>query len=407
MIIRFKYLLFFMSKFTQKLLLLLFFVFSILALFFVLIKNNSNNFLYNNFDNNISTYYNKNYPELTSYNHSFFYTKNSVDEISDVSIELKPWYSYEDSSIEFFVTSNKSSILMSDIFYAKNNSLEKLVYLDYIKSFWFINWYDLFPKASELKYFYNDKNILLEKQNYSFENNDANLLLSKYFVLSYMDQNFVFKNWWFSNKIKNDFIKNFEFLDYDTRLKFLFYSSELWELEEILSKNNLDIFELIKFQDLNINQATIFYYILSNNPKYFDFWDKILNVDFYELNYLSQIFYIWYLNNIWENYDEYYDYLENNYNNNDLWIWEKFLKLLVFNDLQNEYNSYSDYSRFWYSIWYIVNRNEEFEILENQLYLTKEFSLDRISYDDDEQIDLRLTNFEWDEFYTKIILKQR
>jgi hypothetical protein len=45
-----------------------------------------------------------------------------------------------------------------------------------------------------LRYFYNDENILLEKQNYSFENNDADLLLSKYFVLSYMDQNYVYKN---------------------------------------------------------------------------------------------------------------------------------------------------------------------------------------------------------------------
>jgi hypothetical protein len=124
-----------MSNFNKKILLLLIFSFSLLALFFLLINNSTNKILYNNFDNIIYTHYNKFYPELSLYNNSFFYTKNFVDEISDVYIDLKPNYTQKKSSVEFFVTSNKSAILMSDIFYSKNNSLEKLVYLDYIKSF--------------------------------------------------------------------------------------------------------------------------------------------------------------------------------------------------------------------------------------------------------------------------------
>lgn len=322
-------------------------------------------------------------------------------EILDFYLEYDFKSTSDDLKVEFVFANNKLTFLVNSIFESDENSLNKVLFLSYLKSYFWKN-------NINISHFI-DKNIDylevfdIDKIEYSKENIIKNI--KKYFVLENLKKNNHFKDTDFLNDIYWDFLINFSSFSNLEKLTLFFYLSYNWELNKFLNDLDLEFDDIFNKSKLNDYEKWLYFYILSKNKKIDsidDFSDFLVNYENYDEKTLILI--IASLNLLSLDFSAYYRIIEN-IPNFELDLETKFLKFLIFKDLKNEYNSYSNYSRFWYSAWLLWNRMKEFDLIRQRPYYREEHDLERLIYND--EIDVRVVSFRWDKFYLNVIIKQK
>ncbi len=342
----------------------------------------------------------------SDYDISYDYKSFSFEEISDFYIDYSKEYSSTNSKIELLFSNNKLSFLIDSI-YNWNNSIDKLLYIDYFNAFSFISWYQFTNNINRDYYFLNKySNLYSDLYNFSLENIDY--LIDNFFVLSYLEKNELLKDDIVLKKLKQDLYNNYERLDISNQLYLIFYLDYLgdWYLEDFLSYKNYSLENIFEYNKLNINNKAIYLYLLENNDIKIDYDISLIEKNFDKMNYNSKLFFVSLFYSTRDDSLEYYNNLEKSYKNYDLNLKNKFLKSLLYKNLFVDYSSFDNYSKFWYACWYVVNRKKEYEVwFDKKTYYYADYSISRIEYD--WQIDSRVASFEWDKFYLQVTIKQK
>lgn len=393
---------------NNKTIIILWFLVLFIILFFIIMyfymNNNKKIDLYNsNITQKLDLFeeYSHNWYDTSFYNRDI-----KTDEIIDFYIDYNNDISKEDSEVELLFSNTKLSFLANSIFYWDNN-IEKLYYLDFINAYSSVIWYDFISYSNEKKYIINDL-LLYENNIYNFDIDNLDLLLDKYFVFRYLHKHNIVDTSIVVNKFKTDIYDNFENISIDNQLLFLFYLSLISndDLKDFLSYKDLVIDKLYEIDNLSDSNKIKYLYVLSINWINYDYDFSYLLEKFNEFDYITKLFFVSLLSSYDLDYEEQYNYIENNYLYIDLDNRSKFLKFLLYKNNFEDYSSYDTYSKFWYSLWYVVNRKIEYEVWVNGItYYYADYPISRLEYNN--EIDARIASFEWEKFYLQITVKQK
>ena len=334
-------------------------------------------------------------------NHSkkkYTYQEINSEEIIDFNADKNISSNLENWNVKFFFSNNKMSFLLDSIIRNDSSSLKKYNYITYIEANNLNNPYKLSNKIlNNISYLWV---MWIDEKYYDYDSYSENDLIEKYFVLSTL------KNKWynevtnFENKIFDDIKRDFEHFNDASKLKLLFFLHFNWELDTFIEKIDFDISSI---SDTNNSYYVYISNIINWNT---DERNKIvsnLKNNFNSLNDDHKVLLIWYLYDAKDqDFQKYYDIFEkkNNYN---LALWVAFKKYLIYSQFDNEYTSYDNYSKFWYSSWILINRKKEFIINSDNVNHIDEYPLSKVMYD--WLIDTRVVSFEWDKIYLNVIVK--
>lgn len=385
---------------NKKIILIMAFFLAIISIFWFIIYTK----FFNIEKTEIFQVYNESISEvLEKYNNytdfeSIKYIEKEVNnrEIVDFDIDFDKNSSQTWSLVEFSFANNKMTFLIDSIFTNKDNSIYKVFYSSYLKSYF--NSKDL-----KISSFIDEKIDYLEIFEDFIDLNyfaDENEKITKFFIISKLVNNNSFSDLDFYQDLASNLLENFDSLNIDEKLLFLTYLDENWDLFNFLSDLDLWLDKLFNINNLSNTQELNYLYLLSKNNIEIELdLEKFTN-----LNDRSKIFLVWILNNLWKDFSEKYSILEEKWNIN-LDIHDKFLKFLVFKNLKNEYTSYEKYSKFWYSSWVLLNRRMEYELNLDSPFFKQEHKFENLIYNN--RIDTRIASFMWEKFYLQITVKEK
>lgn len=317
-------------------------------------------------------------------------------EIVDFDIDFDKNSSQTWSLIEFSFANNKMTFLIDSIFTNQDNSIYKIFYSSYLKSYFN-------SKNLKISSFIDEKIDYLEIFEDFIDLNyfaDENEKITKFFIISKLINNNSFSDLDFYQDLASNLLENFDSLNIDEKLLFLTYLDENWDLFNFLSDLDLWLDKLFNINNLSNTQELNYLYLLSKNNIEIELdLEKFTN-----LNDRSKIFLVWILNSLWKDYSEIYLDLEEKWNIN-LDIHDQFLKFLVFKNLKNEYTSYEKYSKFWYSSGVLLNRRMEYELNLDSPFFKQEHKFENLIYNN--KIDTRIASFMWEKFYLQVTLKEK
>lgn len=329
----------------------------------------------------------------------------NIPTLSDFDIEHnKDLKNYSESKIDFLFANNKMTFLVNDLLLSDNQDIYKYIFVNYLEAYFKNNNLKIAPFLT----WKTDYQNLVSKEKEIFELSflASEEYIDKYFLLSYLWKSWVDIDNEFLNLLKQDIEDNFNGFDNYSKLLYIFFLNELWELDDFLS-SRWNISDLLSSFWNNLNVKSFETYILSLKEK--DNEDIQKNIEelessFDNLDNTSKILLVWILNNLWKDFSKYYDEIEK-IEHNDYQLKELFIKFLVYSKLNTEYTSFDNYAKFWFSSGMQVNRKEEFIVSRETPYYFESYRLDKVIYED--LIDNRVWAFDWKKFYLNIILKQK
>lgn len=385
---------------NKRIILIIVFIFIITSIFWFIVYNKSFNIentkdfeIYNESILEILENYD-NYSDFESIN--YLEKEINTSEILDFDIDFDLNSSQTWSLVEFSFANNKMTFLVDSIFNSQDNTIYKIFYKSYLKSYY---------NSKNLKISsFIDENIeyleILEQfQNLNYFN-DKQEKITLFFILSKLVNSESFSYLDFYQNLANELLEDFDWLSTDEKLLFLTFLDENWDLFNFLSDLDLSLDSLFNLNNLNNEQKLNYLYLLSKNE-----FDIEIDIEsFINLNDRSKIFLVWVLNNLWNDYSEIYLDLEEK-PNFDLDIHDKFIKFIVYKNLKNEYNTYEKYSKFWYSSWVLLNRRMEYELDLYSPFFKQDHKFENLIYN--KKIDTRIASFRGDKFYLQITVKEK
>lgn len=361
----------------------------------------------------LSSYKQENWFYITNLMKDFSYVRDArqdvvlaiIPTLTDFDLEHnKDLKNHSESKIDFLFSNNKMTFLVNDILLSDSQDIYKYIFVNYLEAYFKNQNLNISPFLT----WKTDYENLVSKEKDIFElsflaNEEY---IDKYFLLSYLEKSSIDIDNEFLSLLKKDIEDNFSWFDDYSKLLYIFFLNELWELDDFLS-TRWNISDLFSSFWSSPEVKSFETYILSLKDK--DNENIAKNIEelessFDELDITSKILLVWTLNNLWKDFSKYYDEIEK-IEHSDYKLKELFIKFLVYSKIKSEYNSFENYAKFWFSSGMQVNRKKEFIVSRETPFYFESYRLDKVIYED--LIDNRVWAFDWKKFYLNITLKQK
>lgn len=328
-----------------------------------------------------------------------------IPTLTDFDLEHnKDLKNHSESKIDFLFSNNKMTFLVNDILLSDSQDIYKYIFVNYLEAYFKNQNLNISPFLT----WKTDYENLVSKEKDIFELSflASEEYIDKYFLLSYLEKSSIDIDNEFLSLLKKDIEDNFSWFDDYSKLLYIFFLNELWELDDFLS-TRWNISDLFSSFWSSPEVKSFETYILSLKDK--DNENIAKNIEelessFEDLDITSKILLVWTLNNLWKDFSKYYDEIEK-IEHSDYKLKELFIKFLVYSNINSEYNSFENYAKFWFSSGMQVNRKEEFIVSRETPFYFESYRLDKVIYED--LIDNRVWAFDWKKFYLNITLKQK
>lgn len=328
-----------------------------------------------------------------------------IPTLTDFDLEHnKDLKNHSESKIDFLFSNNKMTFLVNDILLSDSQDIYKYIFVNYLEAYFKNQNLNISPFLT----WKTDYENLVSKEKDIFELSflASEEYIDKYFLLSYLEKSSIDIDNEFLSLLKKDIEDNFSWFDDYSKLLYIFFLNELWELDDFLS-TRWNISDLFSSFWSSPEVKSFETYILSLKDK--DNENIAKNIEelessFEDLDITSKILLVWTLNNLWKDFSKYYDEIEK-IEHSDYKLKELFTKFLVYSKIKSEYNSFENYAKFWFSSGMQVNRKEEFIVSRETPFYFESYRLDKVIYED--LIDNRVWAFDWKKFYLNITLKQK
>lgn len=361
----------------------------------------------------LSSYKQENWFYITNLMKDFSYVRDArqdvvlaiIPTLTDFDLEYnKDLKNHSESKIDFLFSNNKMTFLVNDILLSDSQDIYKYIFVNYLEAYFKNQNLNISPFLT----WKTDYENLVSKEKDIFELSflASEEYIDKYFLLSYLEKSSIDIDNEFLSLLKKDIEDNFSWFDDYSKLLYIFFLNELWELDDFLS-TRWNISDLFSSFWSSPEVKSFETYILSLKDK--DNENIAKNIEelessFDELDITSKILLVWTLNNLWKDFSKYYDEIEK-IEHSDYKLKELFIKFLVYSKIKSEYNSFENYAKFWFSSGMQVNRKKEFIVSRETPFYFESYRLDKVIYED--LIDNRVWAFDWKKFYLNITLKQK
>lgn len=361
----------------------------------------------------LSSYKQENWFYITNLMKDFSYVRDArqdvvlaiIPTLTDFDLEHnKDLKNHSESKIDFLFSNNKMTFLVNDILLSDSQDIYKYIFVNYLEAYFKNQNLNISPFLT----WKTDYENLVSKEKDIFELSflASEEYIDKYFLLSYLEKSSIDIDNEFLSLLKKDIEDNFSWFDDYSKLLYIFFLNELWELDDFLS-TRWNISDLFSSFWSSPEVKSFETYILSLKDK--DNENIAKNIEelessFEDLDITSKILLVWTLNNLWKDFSKYYDEIEK-IEHSDYKLKELFTKFLVYSKIKSEYNSFENYAKFWFSSGMQVNRKEEFIVSRETPFYFESYRLDKVIYED--LIDNRVWAFDWKKFYLNITLKQK
>lgn len=361
----------------------------------------------------LSSYKQENWFYITNLMKDFSYVRDArqdvvlaiIPTLTDFDLEHnKDLKNHSESKIDFLFSNNKMTFLVNDILLSDSQDIYKYIFVNYLEAYFKNQNLNISPFLT----WKTDYENLVSKEKDIFELSflASEEYIDKYFLLSYLEKSSIDIDNEFLSLLKKDIEDNFSWFDDYSKLLYIFFLNELWELDDFLS-TRWNISDLFSSFWSSPEVKSFETYILSLKDK--DNENIAKNIEelessFEDLDITSKILLVWTLNNLWKDFSKYYDEIEK-IEHSDYKLKELFTKFLVYSKIKSEYNSFENYAKFWFSSGMQVNRKEEFIVSSETPFYFESYRLDKVIYED--LIDNRVWAFDWKKFYLNITLKQK